>query len=192
MEEEELTRRLDQRAREALPGLYSDPLHYDLLAQMTAPDDLPFYRQLVEARGGPVLELGCGTGRVTLPLARLGVEVVGLELSSEMLSFAVQKAGAEGLELTFARADLRSFDLERTFPLLLLPYNTLNHLLDDASLAGALQSIRRHMDDESRLVIDTFQPSPAFLGDAPERRRPILRFIDPYLEKETVLSEENH
>ena len=97
MQEEELTRRLDQRAREVLPRLYSDPVHYDLLAQMTAPDDLPFYRQLVEARGGPVLELGCGTGRVTLPLARLGVEVVGLELSSEMLSFAVQKAGAENV-----------------------------------------------------------------------------------------------
>lgn len=192
MDEAEIAQALAARAREALPAIYSDPGHYDLLAQMTAPDDLPFYMSMVESHGGPVLELGCGTGRIALELARRGVEVVGLELSPDMLQRALDKAVAEDLEVTLALADMRSFDLERTFPLVLLPYNTLNHLLDDASLGDALACMREHLDASSRLVIDTFQPSLAFLGDAPERRRPILRYRDPYLEKEILVSEENH
>lgn len=192
MDDAEIARALAARAREALPRLYFDARQYDLLAQMTAPDDLPFYRRLVERHGGPVLELGAGTGRVSLALAREGVEVVGLELSPELLAAAVARADAEGLDVTFAHGDMRSFDLGRTFPLILVPYNAINHLLDDASLADALRAMRAHMDAGSRLVVDTFQPSPAFLGDAPERRRPILRYLDPYLDKEVRLSEEHH
>ncbi|MEZ4338229.1 MAG: class I SAM-dependent methyltransferase [Sandaracinaceae bacterium] len=192
MDEAEIARALEARARQTLPSLYFDAAHYDLLAQMTAPADLPFYQRLAQAHGGPILELGAGTGRIATALAKAGHEVVGLELSSAMLETAVARAQAEGVEVTYALGDMRSFDLGRTFPLILVPFNALNHLLDDDSLAGALAAMRAHMDDGSRLVIDTFQPSPAFLGDAPERRRPILRYRDPYLDEEVLLSEENH
>jgi SAM-dependent methyltransferase len=175
-----------------LPPIYADPVRYDVLAQMTAPADLPFYRALVERHGGPVLELGCGTGRVTLELARQGVDVVGVELSPDMLGFAQQKADHEGLDVTLALGDLRRFDLGRTFPLVLLPYNTLNHLLDVDSLRRCFATVQRHMDASSRFVIDTFQPSLAFLGADPERRRPILRYLDPYTQEEVRLLEENH
>jgi len=190
---EAIARALSERAREILPSIYFDAAQYDLLAQMTAPDDLPFYRALLQERdAASVLELGCGTGRVALALCRAGAEVVGVELSAELLEAAHAKAQAEELGPTLALGDLRSCDLERTFDLVLLPYNVLNHMLDDASLADALAAARRHLGPDSRLVIDTFQPSPAFLGDEPEKRRPILRYLDPFLDKEVVLSEENH
>lgn len=189
---EDAERALAARARELLPALYFDPVQYDLLAQMTAPRDLPMYEALAARHGGPILELGAGTGRITIALARAGHEVVGLELSGPMLAAAHAKASAEGLDVTLALGDLRAFDLGRRFALVLVPFNTLNHLLDDDSLARALDAIARHLADDGRLVVDTFQPSPAFLGDAPERRRPILRYRDPYLDREVVLSEEHH
>jgi SAM-dependent methyltransferase len=181
-----------QEAARLLPPLYSDPVRYDVLAQMTAPADLPFYRALVAEHGGPVLELGCGTGRIALELAREGVEVVGVELSPAMLDFARRKADAAGVAVTWALGDIRSFDLGRTFPLVLLPYNTLNHLLDMDSIRRCFATLRRHLDPGSRFVVDTFQPSLAFLGGEPARRRPILRYLDPYTGEEVVLHEEHH
>lgn len=175
-----------------LPSLYRDPAHYDLLAQMTAPDDLPFYRTLAGEHGGPVLELGCGTGRISIALASEGAEVVGVDAAPAMIEAAGAKAAALGVGLTLALGDIRSFDLGRTFPLVLLTYNTLNHLLELESIERCLTSVKKHMDARSTFVIDTFQPSLAFLGGDPARRRPILRYRDPYTQDEVLLSEENH
>jgi SAM-dependent methyltransferase len=152
---------------------------------------VPFYRELARRHGDPVLELGCGTGRVTLALAREGTAMVGVDLAPAMLELARQKAAHEELGVTLALGDLRSFDLGQPFPLVLLPYNTLNHLVELDSLRRALECVRRHMDARSRFVIDTFQPSLAFLGDV-TRKRPFLRYRDPYTDQEILLHEENH
>ncbi|MGE0790687.1 MAG: class I SAM-dependent methyltransferase [Sandaracinaceae bacterium] len=189
--EEDVRAALREGARQ-LPELYRDPIRYDVLAQMTAPDDLPFYRALVREHPGPVLELGAGTGRVAIELAADGTDVTGVELLEPMIELAAQKAQARGVELTLALGDLRSFRLERTFALVLLPYNTLNHLTDEDDLERALASIRTHMDGASRLVIDTFQPSLAFLGADRTTPKPILRYRDPYSEQEILIAEENH
>ena len=189
---EDIARALEQRAKDTLPSVYFDPIHYDVLTQMTAPDDVPFYRALVEEHGGPVLELGCGTGRVCLELARGGTEVVGVDLSPAMLETARTRATSEGLGVTLALGDIRSFELDQTFGLVIIAFNTFNHMLEDAAVSDCLAAVRRHMNASSRLVIDTFQPSLKFLGDEPEKRRKLLRYLDPYLKKEIVLSEENH
>jgi len=191
-EPDNTARILARLASEILPPLYADPTHYDLLTQMTAPDDVPFYLTLLEDNPGPVLELGCGTGRVLLELARTGAETVGIDLSAAMIERAREHAIAEELNVTLALADLRNFNLGQTFQLVLMPFNVLNHLLDDDSLERMFHTIARHMTPDSRLVIDTFQPSLDFLTDEPEKRRKILRYLDPYLQKEVVLFEENH
>ncbi len=179
-------------AQDRLPAVYRDAAHYDLLAQMTAPPDLPLYRELAREQGGPILELACGAGRVALELAADGHEVEGIDLSAELLTWAGRKADARGLALTFRQADLRSFKCGRKFSLLLLAYNAFNHLLELADQRAFFERARAHMGRRSRLVIDTFQPSPKFLGDSPERRRPILRYLDPYIGQEVVLHEEHH
>ena len=181
-----------QEAAAQLPPLYGDPLHYDLLAQMTAPDDLPFYRDLLHQHGSPLLELGCGTGRVALDLAAEGADVVGVELHPAMLALAREKAQHAQLGITLALGDLRSFDLDQKFALVLLTYNTLNHLLDLDSITRCFDSVKRHMDESTRFVVDTFQPSLAFLGGEPARKRQILRYLDPYTQDEVRLHEENH
>lgn len=186
----EISEKLAAAAAE-LPGIYGEPFHYDVLAQMTAPNDLPFYQRLLGRHGGPVLELGCGTGRVALALAE-DADVVGLDLAPAMLDLMRQKAEHAALDITLALGDLRSFDLERTFPLVLLTYNTINHLTDLDAFNRAMKSVKKHLDAGSRFVIDTFQPSLAFLGTEPEKRRQILRYVDPYTKEETRLFEENH
>ncbi|MCC6874390.1 MAG: methyltransferase domain-containing protein [Sandaracinaceae bacterium] len=178
-----------RRAQEELPRIYRDPAQYDLLAQMTAPKDLPFYLRMAEEHGGPILELGCGTGRVALELAAAGFEVVGVDLSAAAIAYAAQKAQLRGVGVTLLQGDLRSFDCERVFPLLLVTYNSFNHLLTLDDLRAFFARARAHMDASSRLVIDTFQPSPAFLANDVGKERPILRYLDPYLQKEVILHE---
>jgi SAM-dependent methyltransferase len=174
-----------------LASIYADAQHYDLLAQMTAPPDLPFYRRLVQEHGGPVLEIGCGTGRVLLELCKRGVEGVGVDRAAPLLARAAAKAAASGLAPRLVEADFRDFDLGRTFPLVLFPYNAFNHLLELEDVDRCLSSLRRHMDGESLLVIDTFNPDPTALCLEPKPARRILRYLDPPSGEEVILYETN-
>src|SRR5918912_1113576 len=107
-------------------SLYDDPELYDLIVR-PGPCE-PFYREIARRTGGPILELACGTGRLTLALARDGHEVVGLDASRAMLRAAHAKAEAEDVEITLVQGDMRSFDLGRRFPLVIVCCNSLAHL----------------------------------------------------------------
>lgn len=139
---------------------------YDLLARFydwghegfTA--DLDLYRELVRRTGGPVLDLGCGTGRVALALAQAGYAVVGVDSSAAMLEQARRKAAAASLEgrVQFIQADLEDFSLEGCFRLAVFALGTFCHLLDTAAQRQALRNVRRHLDTAGLLVLD--QPNP--------------------------------
>lgn len=109
--------------------------------------------------GGPVLELGVGTGRVAIPIAKDGHEVVGLDRSPAMLARAARKAKAARAKLTLVEADVRSFALERTFALVTIPFNTFLMLTPDERWA-CLARCREHLAPNGRLAIDVFQPDP--------------------------------
>ena len=94
---------------------YSDPEIYDFENSDFEPDG-PFILSIAQKLGGAVLELGCGTGRITIPLAQNGIEVVGLDLVPGMLEFAKHKAG--GLPIQWVLADARTFQLNRKFRLI--------------------------------------------------------------------------
>ena len=172
----------------AIDALYRDPQTYELLAQMTAPADLPFYRALLGDAAGRVLELGCGTGRLSLPLARHATEMTGLDNAPAMLDFARQRAAAAGSTAHFVRADFCRFDLGMHFDWILLPYNALNHITDDAGLDGLFESVASHLAPGGRFVVDSFQPDPAALARPWERRR-LLTYLDPSLNQRITLSE---
>jgi SAM-dependent methyltransferase len=128
---------------------------------------------LAEARraGGPVLELGCGTGRLTLPLARDGHEVVGLDASPRMLAAALRKAEWEGLAPTLLLGDMRDFDLGRRFALVIVPCNALAHLTETEEVLSCLAAIRRHLVPGGTLAFDVVLPKPALLAEAEEHWR---------------------
>jgi 2-polyprenyl-3-methyl-5-hydroxy-6-metoxy-1,4-benzoquinol methylase len=79
--------------------LYRDGRHYDELIRSLALTDLPFYLEEAKRARGPVLELACGTGRLTIPIAQNGVEIVGLDQSASMLAYARTKANDAGVNI---------------------------------------------------------------------------------------------
>jgi 2-polyprenyl-3-methyl-5-hydroxy-6-metoxy-1,4-benzoquinol methylase len=121
--------------------LYDFPKLYDSIVR-TGPCEA-FYRDLACQTGGPVLELACGTGRLTIPLARDGHDVVGLDASSAMLRSA--KIKTDGLDITFVHSDMRDFDLGRRFPLIILSCNSLAHLTSNEDLKAGLACMAKHL-----------------------------------------------
>jgi SAM-dependent methyltransferase len=150
--------------------LYRDGLHYDALnSDLVA--DIPFYVEEARIARGPVLELACGTGRLTIPIAQTGVEIVGLDLSGSMLAHARTKAKAAGVPIKFVEGDCRGFDLGRKFALIFMAFNSMQHLHDYASQAALFANVRKHLAEGGRFIFDVFNPSIAILARSREDRR---------------------
>ena len=126
-------------------------------------------RHAREARGA-ILELACGTGLVSLSLAREGFDVTGIDVAAGMLEVAREKATRDGLSVEWVEADMRDFALGRKFAMLLLTGNALCHLLDRASLEACLARVREHLAPDGRFVLTVFVPDPRQL--LPECREP--------------------
>jgi SAM-dependent methyltransferase len=100
--------------------------------------DLEFYARLAHVTGGPILELGCGTGRLTRPLAAIGYEVVGVDRDPQMLEWSAPR-------VEVVEADMRDFDVAARFPLVIVPYNTLQLLPTVADQQACFASMARHL-----------------------------------------------
>lgn len=146
-----------------------DRLHAEQL------EDVRFYVEEARREGGPVLEAGCGTGRVTLPIAEAGVRVVGLDRSPHMLARAEAKRRAASAAVAercaFVRADLRRFSFRRPFVQAFLPFRVFQSLLSVVDQLAALASIRGALRPRGRLVFNVFDPRADLLagGRAPGR-----------------------
>jgi SAM-dependent methyltransferase len=138
---------------------YYDPEHYDATAQ-GVPGDVEFYLGLAleaHAAGQPVLELACGTGRVALPIAQAGVQLVGLDRSPAMLGRAREKAA--GLEnARWVEGDMRDFDLPERFGLVYIPVRSFQHLLAVEDQLACLSCVRRHLAPGGRFALTVFNP----------------------------------
>jgi SAM-dependent methyltransferase len=124
--------------------------------------DAPFYVDLAKESGGPVLEIGCGTGRVLLPTAREGVEIHGVDNSAPMLAALREKIAREEStvreRITLHASDMRNFRLNRTFPLVTIPFRPLQHMFTVADQVAALKSAAAHVADGGMLAFDVFYP----------------------------------
>ena len=136
---------------------------YDVYYSNVPEVETSFYVDLAIESGGPVLEVGVGTGRIAIPTASAGVNVTGLDLNQAMLDRAGEKlrrsppvAGA----LNFVRADMREFDLGRAFPLVTIPSNTLLLALTQDEQLRTLKCAARHLERDGLLVFDVFVPGP--------------------------------
>ena len=116
------------------------------------------------AGGGPLLELGCGTGRVLLPLARDGYEVTGVDLSSQMLDFCRARLQLESEEtrerVTLVESDMSSFDLGRKFGAIFCAFNSFHHLRTAEQQLSCLERCHTHLMRHGILVLDLFNPDP--------------------------------
>ena len=129
--------------------------------------DIPFYLQQAKAHGGPILELGCGTGRVTIPLASNGFEVVGIDISPSMIQRANANAKQKGSipGLSFHAADMRDFKFERQFSMVIIPFRGLMLLNNKSEQQSTFFAAARHLNSGGKLIFDLFNPSNELLND---------------------------
>jgi SAM-dependent methyltransferase len=141
-------------------GLVADL--YDHVVPYRDREDIDFYIQQAQKSGGPVLELGCGTGRVLLPIARSGIEIVGMDVSRGMLEVCRKRLAAEAEDVQqrveILEGDMRDFDLGRQFQLITIPFRPFQHLATVDEQMSCLRSIHRHLADEGGFVLDIFNP----------------------------------
>jgi 2-polyprenyl-3-methyl-5-hydroxy-6-metoxy-1,4-benzoquinol methylase len=136
--------------------LYQTPALYDRLV-LPGPCER-FYSDLARTAGGRILELACGTGRLTVPLAKQASLCVGLDSSAAMLKCAREKALAAGARVDFLLADMAEFDLCQQFDLIVMSCNSMAHLLTDQQLGSCLRSIRCHLSRNGVFAFDVVNP----------------------------------
>jgi SAM-dependent methyltransferase len=133
--------------------------------------DVAFYARLAREaaeQGQAVLELGCGTGRVTIPIAQAGVEVVGLDNAPAMLDVAQRKAVAADVEIRWVLASMTGFHLHQRFGLIIIPYRSFLHLLTEADQLACLSRVYEHLSPGGRLALNFFVPPvPVARNDKP-------------------------
>lgn len=141
--------------------------YYDLVATGLK-GDVAFYVEEAQKAGSPVLELGCGTGRVTIPVAQAGIEIVGLDVSPPMLEIAREKIAVQETDtarrITLVEGDMRTFALDRRFGLIFIPFRAFLHLLTSEDQRRALGCIRDHLTDDGRLALNIFDPNYALIA----------------------------
>lgn len=154
--------------------LYEWPELYDELLP-AEPGCIQHYRRLAVDYGGPVLELACGTGQLTAAIGADGIEVVGIDLALPMLHAARRRLLAAGAKGQLVGADMRQFQLRRSFNLIFIARNSLLHLTSNEELTACFRLVRRHLAGGGAFAFDVFNPNPGLLARTSGRRYEVLR-----------------
>src|SRR6266850_116039 len=153
--------------------------------------DVAFYRDAARDYGDPVLELGCGTGRITMAVAEAGKRITGLELSERMLERAVKKRGGLRVEarerVHLVQSDMAKFDLGEKFRLVIIPFRAFQHLLEVRQQMDCLESVRKHLVPKGRLILDVFQTDAERMHDPVHHREMVVSVVHPGGRKERLV-----
>jgi SAM-dependent methyltransferase len=148
-----------------MEGQHTRVSAYDRIARLYDPwsvsvvEDVDFYVEEARKSGGPVLELGVGTGRIAVPIARAGIRIVGVDSSEGMLTVAREHAAHEGVEVDLRFGDLRDPPVDESFALVLIPFRTLLHMQSDDDRRAAVRAVRSRLETGGRFIFDVFTPA---------------------------------
>jgi SAM-dependent methyltransferase len=138
---------------------------YDKIAHLYDPwslsvvEDIEFYVEEARRSGGPVVELAVGTGRIAIPIAASGIEVIGVDLSGGMLEVAREAAAEAGVEVDLRHGDLREPPVEGTYPLVIIAFRSLLHMQSDDDRRAALRAVSKLLEPGGRFIFDVFAPA---------------------------------
>jgi len=136
---------------------------YDHVVIYRERKDIDFYLEMARQSKGTVLELGCGTGRILLPIARSGIKIAGIDSSDKMLSICREKLSQEPENIKRSvklfNADMRSFELSQKFDLAIIPFRAFQHLLTVDDQIACLKCVHKHLKKSGKIILDLFNPS---------------------------------
>ena len=140
--------------------------------------DLQFYKRwLPKNKDASILELCCGTGRLTLPIAKDGYNISGVDNTTSMLEQAKVKASKGGLEVEFIQSDIRTLDLGKKYDLIFIPFNSIHHLYKTEDLFKSLTVVKRHLKEGGLFLLDCFNPNFQFIVEGQKRAKKIAEYI---------------
>lgn len=123
-------------------------------------DDLEFYKKwLPKDKEARILELCCGTGRLTVPIAKEGYNITGVDYTTSMLNQAIAKAEKEHLSIDFVKEDIRTLDLGKKFDFIFIPFNSIHHLYKNEDLFKVLEMVKKHLRRNGVFLLDCFNPN---------------------------------
>jgi SAM-dependent methyltransferase len=135
---------------------------YDLDPRDIVNDDIPFYINRAQQINGEILEVACGTGRVTLPLARAGFKITVFDLSDKMIDRLKHKLSMEDLTINerveLHIADMADFDFGKKFPLIIVPFRAFQLLTEEDQQNRFLDSVHKHLTDDGVFIINAYKP----------------------------------
>jgi len=143
----------------------------------TSMTDLQFYKRwMPKNKDARILELCCGTGRLTLPIAKDGYDISGVDYTSSMLEQAKLKACESGLSVEFIEADIRTLDLQEKYDLIFIPFNSIHHLYTNEDLFKAFNVVKKHLKEEGLFLLDCFNPNIQFIVESEKELKEIAEY----------------
>jgi len=148
---------------------------YDAIAELYDPwsasvvEDVAFYLEEARKSGGPVVELGVGTGRIAVPIAADGIRVIGIDSSRAMLEVCARRAALAGVELDLRLGDLRQPPVVERVPLVICPFRSLLHMHTDEDRLNVLGAAHELLVPGGRFVFDVFAPDAADIAQTHDR-----------------------
>jgi len=155
---------------------------YDIFHSTSFMGDIEFYVAEAQEAGGPVLELGAGTGRIAFAIAQGGVSVTALEFDPGMLSRMRHRReeASEAIRrrLACVQGDMRDFRLDERFERVFIPFRAFNHNLERDHQLACLRCVREHLAPGGKLLLNTFHPSLDFMGRNSGPLEGVWRLVD--------------
>lgn len=157
---------------------------YDHVTPYRERPDVRFFVDAARDAGSPVLELGCGTGRILIPTARAGIDIVGLDASPSMLAMCRTAMDRETApvrgRIELVEGDFRDFNLGRRFKLITVPFRPFQHLVTVEDQLACLERVLAHLEPDGRFILDLFNPSlEALTQPVGEESPPEAEFTTP-------------
>ena len=141
--------------------------------------DLEFYKKwLPQNKDAKILELCCGTGRLTIPIAKDGYNIKGVDYTLSMLERAKEKASQAELKIDFIEADIRELNLGEKFDLIFIPFNSIHHLYKNEDLFDTLKVVRNHLKEKGLFLLDCFNPNIQYIVENERKQQVIAEYTN--------------
>lgn len=139
--------------------------------------DLEFYKRwMPQNKNARVLELCCGTGRLTIPISKDGYDISGVDITSSMLEQAKIKASEANLKIEFIEADIRALDLPEKYDLIFIPFNSIQHLYQNEDLFKAFRSVKNHLKEGGLFLLDCFNPNLDLIVEGGRKQKEVAAY----------------